>query len=199
MAKHAGMPAIPQDWTRRVDAATDALAERHGTSQTAERQNRQIADLLRLTPAAGSRSFRARPPSATKCFLSATQPRDMYGLLLSAFQSQDVGYRGAMVKEKPSVLPGLLFGLGFGGFVDGIVLREILQWHHMISGAQSSETLAGLELNVVADGFFHVVTWLLVMAGSIMTLVSWRQGRLAPYMVVSLGVAGGRVGLLQRR
>ena len=85
-----------------------------------------------------------------------------------------------MVKEKPSVLPGLLFGLGFGGFVDGIVLHEILQWHHMISGAQSSETLAGLELNVVADGFFRVVTWLLVMAGSIMTLVSWRQGRLAP-------------------
>ena len=85
-----------------------------------------------------------------------------------------------MVKEKPGVLPGLLFGLGFGGFVDGIVLREILQWHHMISGAQSSETLTGLELNVVADGFFHVVTWLLVMAGSISTLVSWRQRRLAP-------------------
>jgi hypothetical protein len=61
----ADVPAIPQDWTRRVDAATDALAERHGTSQTAERQSRQIADLLRLTPAAGSRSFRARAPSAT--------------------------------------------------------------------------------------------------------------------------------------
>lgn len=104
------------------------------------------------------------------------------GLLLSGFQSQDVGYRGAMVKEKPSVLPGLLFGLGFGGFVDGIVLHEILQRHHMISGAESSETLAGLELNVVADGFgfLYVVTWLLVMAGSIMTLVSWRQGRVAP-------------------
>ena len=85
-----------------------------------------------------------------------------------------------MVNEKPSLLPGLLFGLGLGGFVDGIVLHEILQWHHMISGAESSNTLSGLELNVVADGFFHVVTWLLVMAGSIMTLVSWRKGRLAP-------------------
>lgn len=203
MAKHAGMPAIPQDWTRRVDAVTDALAERHGTSQTwqlAERQSPQIADLLCLAPAAGSRSFQARPPSATSCFSRRRNRETCPGLLLlSAFQSQDVGYRGAMVKEKPGVLPGLLFGLGFGGFVDGIVLREILQWHHMISGAQSSETLAGLELNVVADGFFHVVTWLLVMAGSIMTLVSWRQGRLAPYMVVSLRVAGGRVGLLQRR
>ncbi len=179
----ADAPAVPQDWTRRVDAATDALAERHGTSQTwqlAERQSRQIADLLCLAPAAGSRSFQARPPWATSCFLSATQPRDMYWSVALSVSSQDVGYRGAMVKEKPSVLPGLLFGLGFGGFVDGIVLREILQWHQMISGAESSETLAGLELNVVADGFFHVVTWLLVMAGCITALVSWRQGRLAP-------------------
>jgi uncharacterized membrane protein len=85
-----------------------------------------------------------------------------------------------MVNEKPSLLPGLLLGLGLGGFVDGIVLHEILQWHHMISGAESSNTLAGLKLNVVADGFFHVVTWLLVTAGSIMTLVSCRKGRLAP-------------------
>ena len=70
--------------------------------------------------------------------------------------------------------------MGFGGFVDGIVLHEILQWHHMITGAEPSETLAGLELNVVADGFLYVVTWLLVMAGSIRTLVSWRQVRVAP-------------------
>jgi uncharacterized membrane protein len=83
-------------------------------------------------------------------------------------------------QREPSLLPGLLFGLGLGGFVDGIVLHEILQWHHMITGAESSNTLSGLELNVVADGFFHVVTSLLVMAGSIMTLVSWREGRLAP-------------------
>src|SRR6476661_7791452 len=57
--KHADMPAIPQDWTRRVDAVTDALAERHGTSQTwqlAERQSTQLADLLCLAPA-GEQKF----------------------------------------------------------------------------------------------------------------------------------------------
>jgi len=91
----------------------------------------------------GSRSFQARPPWATSCFSRRRNREICPGLLLlSAFQSQDVGYRGAMVKEKPGVLPGLLFGLGFGGFVDGIVLGEIFQWHQMISGAQSSETLA---------------------------------------------------------
>jgi hypothetical protein len=27
--------------------------------------------------------------------------------------------------------PGILLGLGLGGFVDGIVLHQILQWHHI--------------------------------------------------------------------
>ncbi|MEZ0339080.1 DUF2243 domain-containing protein [Mycobacterium sp. pV006] len=85
-----------------------------------------------------------------------------------------------MADNKPSVWPGLLLGLGFGGFVDGIVLHEILQWHHMVSSAESPDTLSGLQHNVMADGFFHVGTWLLVMAGSITTVVSWRRGRLAP-------------------
>ncbi|WP_006246459.1 DUF2243 domain-containing protein [Mycolicibacterium tusciae] len=83
---------------------------------------------------------------------------------------------------KPSVWPGVLLGLGLGGFIDGIVLHEILQWHHMVSHVDDypTDTLAGLEVNTVADGFFHVVTWLLVWAGTTMTVVSWRQGRLAP-------------------
>lgn len=85
-------------------------------------------------------------------------------------------------------LPGLLLGLGLGGFVDGIVLHEILQWHHMISSAEPTDTVAGLELNVVADGFFHVATWLLVMAGTTLTVVSWRQGRLAPNWSFHLGL-----------
>ena len=177
------MPAIPQDWTRRADAVTDALAERHGTSQTwqlAERQSPQIADLLCLAPAAGEQKFSGATALGDELFLSATQPRDMYWSVVALSVSvagRRVSRRHGQGEAQRAARPPVL---GFGGFVDGIVLREILQWHHMISGAQSSETLAGLELNVVADCFFHVVTWLLVMAGSIMTLVSWRQGRLAP-------------------
>ena len=94
-----------------------------------------------------------------------------------------------MVNTRPlTPLPGLLLGLGLGGFVDGIVLHEILQWHHMISSAEPTDTVAGLELNVVADGFFHVATWLLVMAGTTLTVVSWRQGRLAPNWSFHLGL-----------
>jgi len=77
---------------------------------------------------------------------------------------------------------GLLYGLGLGGFVDGIVLHQLLQWHHMVSDVKSSPvtTVAGLEVNTFADGLFHLATWLLVLAGSITTIVEWRRGRLAP-------------------
>jgi uncharacterized membrane protein len=30
---------------------------------------------------------------------------------------------------------GILFGLGLGGFFDGIILHQVLQWHHMLTDA----------------------------------------------------------------
>jgi uncharacterized membrane protein len=82
----------------------------------------------------------------------------------------------------PSVLSGLLYGLGLGGFVDGIVLHQILQWHHMVSHVADYPvtTVSGLEVNTLADGFFHLVTWLLVFGASVTAIVQWRKGRLAP-------------------
>jgi len=76
----------------------------------------------------------------------------------------------------------LLYGLGLGGFLDGIVLHQILQWHHMVSDVDDHPvtTVAGLEANTLADGFFHLATWVFVLAGSVSAIVSWRQGRRAP-------------------
>jgi len=82
----------------------------------------------------------------------------------------------------PSKASGLLYGLGLGGFVDGIVLHQILQWHHMVSHVEDypSDTVAGLEVNTLADGFFHAATWFFVLAASITAVKAWREGRLAP-------------------
>ena len=82
----------------------------------------------------------------------------------------------------PSRATGLLYGLGFGRFVAGIELHQILQWHHMVSSVEGREptTLAGLEVNTAADGFFHLATWALAFAGTITALTAWRQGRIAP-------------------
>ncbi|GAB1511277.1 hypothetical protein JCM33774_33190 [Actinophytocola sp. KF-1] len=64
-------------------------------------------------------------------------------------------------------LPGTILGIGLGGFVDGILLHQLLQWHHVLSSVDgySPDTLPGLRMNTVGDGLFHTVTWLAVLVG----------------------------------
>ncbi|MCA0145592.1 DUF2243 domain-containing protein [Blastococcus sp. LR1] len=100
------------------------------------------------------------------------------------------------VRERlPSRATGLLYGLGFGGFLDGIVLHQILQWHHMVSAVEEPTTVAGLELNTTADGLFHLATWVLTFAGTLTALVAWRQGRIAPSWSFHLGLVVAGWGL----
>jgi uncharacterized membrane protein len=64
--------------------------------------------------------------------------------------------------------PALTMGVGFGGFVDGIVLHQILGWHHVLSSRSHD-----LRTNEVADGAFHAVCWLVLLGG-----VLWLYSRL---------------------
>lgn len=79
--------------------------------------------------------------------------------------------------ERPTRLPGLLLGVGLGGFVDGIVLHQILQWHHLLSNTDADnlglptypvDTVVGLEVNTLWDGLFHAVTWVAVVLGLVL-------------------------------
>ncbi|MDQ3146800.1 MAG: DUF2243 domain-containing protein [Actinomycetota bacterium] len=87
-------------------------------------------------------------------------------------------------------LPGLLLGIGLGGFVDGIVLHQILQWHHMLTdeGSFPRDTVAGLEGNTVADGLFHAATWVMVLLGTVLMVRAWQAGRLAPPWRTQVGL-----------
>ena len=79
--------------------------------------------------------------------------------------------------------PGFVMGLGLGGFLDGIVLHQVLQWHHILTGEEGGEpmdTVAGLEANTLADGLFHLATWALVVLGIALALRAWQGGRFAP-------------------
>jgi uncharacterized membrane protein len=80
-------------------------------------------------------------------------------------------------------------GLGLGGLLDGVVLHQILQWHHMLTGTgdQPADTVAGLEVNTLADGFFHLATWILITTAMVLTVRAWQQGRLAPPWRVHIG------------
>lgn len=67
--------------------------------------------------------------------------------------------------HRPLFLAGILLGLGQGGFFDGIFFHQLLQWHHMFTSIESSNTVAGLELNTLGDGLFHVFDWIMTLAG----------------------------------
>ena len=78
--------------------------------------------------------------------------------------------RDAAERQFP-IAAGILFGLGLGGFFDGIVLHQVLQWHHMLSSWFPVNSIENLELNTRWDGIFHSTTYLFVIAG---LFVLWR-------------------------
>jgi uncharacterized membrane protein len=90
--------------------------------------------------------------------------------------------RARAPRAAPPKAPAFVLGLGLGGFVDGIVLHQVLQWHHMLTdtGDYPADTVAGLEANTLADGFFHLATWVLVAAATILMVRAWQRGELAP-------------------
>ncbi|WP_245268796.1 DUF2243 domain-containing protein [Mesorhizobium sp. WSM2561] len=69
-------------------------------------------------------------------------------------------------------LAGILFGLGLGGFFDGIVFHQLLQWHHMITSAgYPADSVQNLRFNTLLDGLFHAATYLFVVLGLVLL---WR-------------------------
>ncbi|ARP85473.1 DUF2243 domain-containing protein [Bordetella genomosp. 9] len=59
---------------------------------------------------------------------------------------------------------GYTLGFAVSGFFDGILLHQILQWHHLLSGLQSPR-FADLRIQVMADGLFHAVMYVIGLAG----------------------------------
>jgi uncharacterized membrane protein len=53
---------------------------------------------------------------------------------------------------------GILLGFALGGFFDGILLHQILQWHHLLSLV---EGVVDLRVQVLWDGYFHALMYVL--------------------------------------
>ncbi len=63
-------------------------------------------------------------------------------------------------------------GFSLGGFFDGILLHQILQWHHLLSGLEGS---GDIRMQVIADGVFHALMYVVAAVGLFLV---WR-GRAA--------------------
>jgi len=79
---------------------------------------------------------------------------------------------------------GIALGVALGGFFDGILLHQILQWHHLLSLVPSVETLRA---QVLWDGYFHALMYVIAI------VALWRlwraRGQKGPQPARTLGAA----------
>ncbi|WP_031303821.1 DUF2243 domain-containing protein [Sphingobium quisquiliarum] len=68
--------------------------------------------------------------------------------------------------DLPSLAPpGIMLGIGLGGFFDGIVLHQIFQTHAMLSAIIPMDSMSNMKVNMLADGLFHALMWVATLAG----------------------------------
>jgi uncharacterized membrane protein len=60
------------------------------------------------------------------------------------------------------MVAAVVLGIGIGGFLDGIVIHQLLGWHHMLSGWYPEENM---RLMMVGDGLFHLLCLVFVLIG----------------------------------
>jgi uncharacterized membrane protein len=77
-------------------------------------------------------------------------------------------------RSTPLILAGVFLGIGLGGFFDGIVLHQILQWHHMLSSVRPLTSRSNINLNMIWDGLFHAFDWVMTVTGVILL---WQAGK----------------------
>jgi uncharacterized membrane protein len=80
-------------------------------------------------------------------------------------------------RRRPLVTAGLVLGIGLGGFVDGILLHQILQWHNMLSSVVPPVDLIDMKYNMVWDGLFHALTWTTCVVGVVLLFRAGRTPR----------------------
>jgi uncharacterized membrane protein len=85
--------------------------------------------------------------------------------LLTAFLGYQALANTQKLSRKPLVAAACVLGIGLGGFVDGIVFHQILQWHEMVSIKIIPLDFTSKSVNMFWDGIFHAFTFLITFFG----------------------------------
>jgi len=91
-------------------------------------------------------------------------------------------------RTAPLLVASLVLGVGLGGFVDGIALHQVLQWHNMMSSVVPPIDLVAMKYNMVWDGAFHALTWGVTLLGIVLL---FRAGRFMNHVWSGRVLAGG--------
>ena len=75
-----------------------------------------------------------------------------------------------MDRTAPPLIWSVTLGFALGGFFDGILLHQILQWHHLLSLVPAVDSLRG---QILWDGLFHAFHY---VAAAVGLWGLWRHG-----------------------
>jgi uncharacterized membrane protein len=96
------------------------------------------------------------------------------------------------LKAIPSTIPlisaAMVLGIGLGGFADGIIFHQILQWHGMLSNKFPPDTLVQKSVNMFWDGIFHLFTLLTTAVG---IYLLWKAHQRIPINTSGFILTGG--------
>jgi uncharacterized membrane protein len=111
-----------------------------------------------------------RQPGAALLLPFAVLAAVVIVLALWPAKKTDMGAR----YQWPLMRASLVAGIGFGGFIDGIVFHQLLQWHEMLSAQLPPSDYVTKSVNMFWDGVFHAVTLLASITGF---LSLWKAAR----------------------
>ena len=110
-------------------------------------------------------------------------------------QTTDLTGRTRERVTRRALLSAGVFGFGFSGLIDVLVLHHVLQWHHLVSGIYPTSTLDGLRTNIRADGLFSIGMLIVMCVGAGLLWQSERRAEvplavrpLAGAALIGLGV-----------
>lgn len=103
----------------------------------------------------------------------------------SAARPEETGER----TPRRALVAAGVFGFGFSGLVDVLVLHHVLQWHHLLSGIYPTDTMAGLRTNLLADGLFSLAMLTVACVGGGLVWQSERRADAPLAMRPLLGAA----------
>jgi uncharacterized membrane protein len=98
------------------------------------------------------------------------------------------------------IIAGMLLGIGLGGFVDGILFHQILQWHEMLSSVVPPVTVVAIKLNMLWDGLFHAFAWTMTLAGVLVLARAASAERHAPVttpLLASMATGWGMFNIVE--
>jgi uncharacterized membrane protein len=86
----------------------------------------------------------------------------------------------------------IVLGAGLGGFLDGIVFHQLLQWHGTVSSVWPPEDVVATKINMYWDGVFHLGVWALSVIGVAYLYRAARHAdtRWCPWLLVGGALVG---------